>query len=533
MSNKIFSAKDEILIDGGVAIKGNKILKIGSKETLKKYIDTKTEVYEYKDKLVMPGFIDSHTHVILGSLYNHCVNLGEAKSEEEASKMVKDFADSNPEDPWVLGFNWYHIFWENKTLPSKKSLDKLLPDRPVFLLNAEAHGAWANSKALDLCGIDKNTKDPESGQIGRDSNGEPNGLFFENALGLISKYAYDLPEKKQKELLESFSKKAIRYGVTSVVDMQPYFGSDLGNKRAYQEFIQQDKESIRINVVLGLNENNIKAFEEIKEEWKEIDKLDIVALKEFIDGVHTTYTALLLEPYSDKENFYGNPLINLEKLKKMIQKAHSKGINIRLHACGDGAVRFALESYKDVIKKYGYKNTRHTIEHIENIHEDDIPLFAKYNIIASMQPEHIAITEKFLDNPYPIRVGKKRERYLWPIKSILKSGATVSLGSDYPVVDINPFLEIYRGVTRLHNDRQPEGGWNPEEKLKIGEALRAYTYGSAYALQKEDKLGTLEEGKLADIIVLDKNLFEISPDEILKTNVIYTMINGEVLFREE
>jgi predicted amidohydrolase YtcJ len=532
ISNAIFKGTDDALIDGAIAIKGNKIIFVGGKKEVQNYIDSKTKIYEYNDKLVMPGFMDSHVHLIMGSLYNRCVNLGSARSEEEAAQMVKEFADSNPDDSWVLGFNWYNIFWEDKSMPTKKSLDKLIPDRPVFLLNAEAHGGWVNSKALEIAGIDRNTKDPDYGKIERDEQGEPTGVLYEQAQGLVVKYAYSLPEEKEMELLKSFSEKAIKLGVTSIIDVQPFFGANLGKKEVYEKYVKSDSKAIRLNIALGITEDNVKHAHELNKEWENIDKLKFVGFKDFIDGVPNTYTALLVEPYSDKEGYRGNSLIDLPKLKNLIEKAHKNDYSVKLHACGDGAVRFALDSYSDSIRKYCRKNLRHAIEHIEMITEEDIPKFKEYGIVASMQPEHIAITQAFADNPYPIRAGKEREKYLWAIRTIMETGAVVCFGSDYPVVDIDPFLGIYRAVTRVHNDGQPEGGWNPQEKLTIQEALRAYTYGSAYALNMEEKLGTLQEGKYADIVVLDKNLLNVSNDDILGTKIILTMINGEVVFEK-
>ncbi len=533
ISNAIFTGVDDVLIDGGIAVKGEKIIFVGEREALQRYISQDTKIYEYTDKLVIPGLIDSHVHLIMGSLYNRCVNLGSVRSEEEAAQKVKEFADANPDDPWVLGFNWYNIFWEDKSVPTKESLDKLIPDRPVFLLNAEAHGGWVNSKALEIAGIDKNTKDPEYGIIVRDESGEPTGVLYEWAIGLVVKHAYSLPEEKEMELLKSFSEKAAQFGVTSIADMQPFFGSNLGKKEVYEKYIKSDPNAIRFHIAFGLTEENIAHSHELKSRWENHDKLKFLGFKDFIDGVPNTYTALLVEPYADREGYCGNSLTDLDTLKKLIEKAHEKGCSVRLHACGDGAVRFALESYIDAIKKYGRKDVRHGVEHIEMITVEDIPKFKEYGIIASMQPEHVALTESYKDNPYPVRAGKEREKYLWAFRTIMKTGANVCFGSDYPVVDIDPFLGIYRGVTRLHNDGTPQGGWNPQEKLTVQEVLRAYTYGSAYALGREEELGTLEEGKYADIAVLDKNLLTVPPEQIRGTKSILTMIGGKVVFEKE
>jgi predicted amidohydrolase YtcJ len=254
-------------------------------------------------------------------------------------------------------------------------------------------------------------------------------------------------------------------------------------------------------------------------------------LKSFLDGVATTYTALMVEPYEDKPDTKGITLVPIEVAKNWVRSADKEGCQIRLHACGDGAVRFGLDCFEEAQKHNGRRDARHSIEHIENIHADDATRFQELGVVASVQPEHLAITPTFSDNPYRQRLGKKREKLSWPNKTLLHNRAILALGSDYPVVELNPMIELYRAVTRVHNDGQPEGGWNPEQKLSITEALHAYTYGSAYAAHRENELGSLEAGKLADIVVLDRNLFEIPSEDILKTKVLLTVMDGKVVYQ--
>jgi predicted amidohydrolase YtcJ len=385
-------------------------------------------------------------------------------------------------------------------------------------------------EALELCNITKDTPDPPFGRIERDISGEPTGFLYETAMGLVAQEAFKFSDDRLARLFKSFLAKAAGLGVTSVGDMLPLPGMELGNPEIYREFEKQAKLTVRIHLVAGLNDD-LEIARRLKKTYTS-DKLRFSALKNFLDGVAITYTALMLEPYADKPDVKGTPLIPLDVIKERVKNADKEGFRIRLHACGDGAVRLGLDCIEEAQRVNGQRDARHTLEHIENIHPDDIKRFGRIGVIASVQPEHLAITAGFYENPYRQRLGRKREMLSWPNKTLLNGGATLALGSDYPVVELNPMIELYRAVTRLHNDGKPLGGWNPKEKLSLAEALRAYTIGSSYAAFRETDLGTLEEGKLADIIVLDRNLFEIPAEEILETKVRLTIMDGCVVYED-
>ena len=531
-SDAVFTGLSDTASPGFVAIKKNKILAASdSGKNYEAYKDEYTKVQHFGDELIMPSFYDSHTHLILAGMYKTFVNLGQAKSEEEAAKMVGESAEAMPDVPWVIGFNWYHVFWDDKVLPTRFSLDQYVSDRPVFLVNAEAHGAWVNSKALEICGIDKDTKDPDYGHIERLENGEPSGFLYEAALGLVAVHALKFSMELEKTFAKKYMENAVKYGITAVNDMQPYFGVNMGNYETYKALEDDGELIMRIHSapdLLGdLEETAI---------WREkycSEKRKITLLKQFLDGVPTTYTALTIEEYSDKPGDTGTQLSDLDAIRTKVLEAHKFGFSVRLHACGDRAVRIALDCYEAAIKKYGKNEARHGIEHIESIHPDDIPRFRELGIIPSVQPEHLALTQKFEDNPYLSRYGGERSKYLWPLKSLLDSAGVMAIGTDCPVVDNDPFLEIYRAVSRVHNDGQPAGGWNPEQKLTMAEVLSAYTYGSAYGTHRESELGTLEAGKLADIVVLDRNLFKTKLEDIRSTKVRLTIMDGKPIYQDE
>ncbi len=531
-SDAVFTGLADTATPGFVAIKENKILAVSdSGKNYEAYKDEYTKVQHFGDALIMSSFYDSHTHLILAGMYKTFVNLGEAKTEEEAAKMVGESAEAMPDVPWVIGFNWYHVFWNEKKLPTKFSLDQYVPDRPVFLVNAEAHGAWVNSKALEICGIDKDTKDPDYGHIDRLENGEPSGFLYEAALGLVAVHALQFSMDMEKTFAKKYMESAVKFGITSVNDMQPYFGVNMGNYETYKALEDDGELVIRIHSAADL----LGDLEETLI-WREkycSEKRKIALLKQFLDGVPTTYTALTIEEYSDKQGDTGTQLSNLDAIRRKVLEAHKLGFSVRLHACGDRAVRIALDCYEEAIKKYGKNEARHGIEHIESIHPNDIPRFRELGIIPSVQPEHLALTQKFEDNPYLSRYNGERTKYLWPLKSLLDSAGVMAIGTDCPVVDNDPFLEIYRAVTRLHNDGQPTGGWNPEQKLTMAEVLKAYTYGSAYGTHREDELGTLEAGKLADIVVLDRNLFKTKGEDIRSTKVKLTIMDGKAIYEDE
>ena len=528
IGSSIFDGVAEAPCEGYVAITGNRITATGKRQEAELQIGPDTKVYLFENELVMPGFHDSHTHLLMAGMYRTYVNLAHARSEEEAACMVKEAAErSNARNGWIIGFSWYHVFWDNKQLPSKDTLDRYFPDRPVFLLNAEAHGAWVNSKALEIAGISNDTPNPFGGEIARDEMGEATGFLYESAVGLVSKHAFCFSEEEERTLIRSFQQKAAEYGVTSVNDVQPYFHGNMGNLEVYSQMDRDGELTVRIHAAPDLL-GDLDQVEIWREKYRS-EKLRIEMLKQFLDGVSTTHTALVMEEYNDAPGNFGISLNDVEAIKKAIPDAHRRGFSIKLHSCGDQSARMALDYYENAIEQYGKKGCRHAIEHVEMIKEEDIPRFGELGVIPSVQPEHIALTQTFEENPYPQTLGKERADQTWPLKSLYDSAGVLAIGSDCPVVDNNPFLEIYRAVTRLHNDGKPEGGWNPSQKLSMYEVLRSYTYGSAWGVKRETELGTLEAGKFADLIVIDRNLFQIDPEEIMTSQVLLTIMDGKVL----
>lgn len=527
--NAIFDSVLDKPFVGFVAVKGNRIAAVGKDmDSISQYAGADTKIIDAGDRLVMPGFHDSHTHLILAGMYKTYPNLGSARSEEEAAVMLKEYYDSQPGDGWVYGFNWYHVFWDKKELPRKETLDRYFPDRPVFLINAEAHGAWVNSLALEIAGVTADTPDPFGGEIARDENGEPTGFLYESAIEYVAAHALIFTEEQEKTFLRKYMADAAELGITGVVDVQPYFGKDLGSLDVYTGMESDGELTVRITAAANLLGDLDEALENSKKYCTE--KVRAHMLKQFVDGVITTHTALLLEDYTDAPGNRGTQLSELEKIDAAVQEGHKRGLWIKIHAIGDRAIRFTIDSYEKAIKTYGANGCRHAIEHVEMVTDSDIERFGQLGLIPSVQPEHIGLMPTWEGEEYRVNIGEERAGRTWPFRSLLESAGVLAIGSDCPVVDNNPFYAIHRGVTRLHDDGLPEGGWNPTQKLTVADILRGYTLGSAYGIGREDELGTLEEGKFADIAIIDRNLFEAEPEDIRSANVDMTIMDGEVIF---
>ncbi len=531
-SNAVFTGLQDKPFAGGVAIAEGKILAVGSAEELKKFEGPDTKVLEYGDNMIMPGLIDGHEHLWWGAVADsrYMVDITASTTEEEAVAMIKEFAEAHPEFPRVRGFGWFPATWNDAPLPTKDSLDAIVPDRPVYMICADCHTIWMNTKALEEAGYT-----PEStfdgGHMGLTEDGELNGLAFEPAaLELAWQKLYDFPEEQIVEIIEGFMKGLASQGVTSISEMSADGYEDMYYKRhkVFQALSEQGKLTTRVHLYTKFK--GMKNFDIAKEWQKEFcsPTFRLNGLKGFLDGVTSTYTALLLAPYEDNPSTCGDgcPLIEQDALNAGVIEANRVGLPVRLHCIGDGAVRMALDAFEESIKANGRHGLPNTIEHIESADPADIPRFVELDVIASMQGEHLPQE----NNEKLIRIGEERCRYEWPFRSIVDTGATLAFGTDFPVVQYNQFPGIYAGVARRNYDGSIAGADNGE-KLTLAEALSANTLGSAKAYGRADELGTLEPGKLADVIVLDRNLFARPEEEIKDTKVVLTIVDGEITYQ--
>lgn len=528
-SKNIYTALSPELIDGYVVVSGNKIIAVGEKEKIEaeQGLLEKAETYDLEDNFLMPGFCDYHTHLMSGAMQEQDGILRYTKSAEEAAQLLWDIHKGNGYKKWILGGAWDPILWDETENPSKEILDKYFPDTPVFLPNKECHGAWANSKLLEVFNITKDTPDPPDGHYDRYASGEPSGYLHETAFIQIQEGIFSMiSDREMADYAISSIRLANQYGITSVGDVA---GVGPLREGAYEMLEAEGSQTLRINFSSSMDDGVDLSNEKIDKYNSGI--LRCCGVKTFIDGTLQGYTGYMLEDYSDKAGNRGKAIRDPEQFIRDVIAFDKADIQIRIHACGDAGVRLSLDAFEEARKKNGYKDLRHCIEHIEAISPEDISRLGALGIIASVQPEHMP-KYNFYQHPFHKILGKERMKTSWAFESLRKNGAILALGTDYPVVDISPFRGIFRAVTRLTNQGEPEGGWNPEERLSIHETLRAYTYGGAYAARRDHELGTLEAGKLADIAVIEKNLFQYATDReaMFDMKVVMTIMDGNVVY---
>lgn len=525
-SSAIFTGKSEQVFSGGVAIAGNRIIAVGKDDEIDSLKGIGTEVYQFGDNLILPGFNDSHFHFAYGCALeddSFCVDLSGCRSEEECAALVQKFAAKWPNNPWIFGRGWNHWAWDKPVMPTRASLDRVVPDRPVCLGSWDLHEAWVNKKALEVCNIDRNTPDPDGGFIVKDEDGKPNGILQEvGATALALKLALNVPDLKSA--VKKFLRKAAKLGITSVGDVAPLGVSNDNVYALYKELEDEGVLTTRISFYPEMESdlNEVRALQQLYSS----EKLRIAGLKKIIDGVCESHTGYMVDPYTDDPTTRSHSLVPDELLKAQVINANKEGFAVRLHAIGDAAVRLCLDSFETSQIQNGKNGLRNAIEHIENIQPSDIERFSKLDVIASMQPLHVVSN---IDG-YPVLVGEERVKRAWAMKTLLKTGAKLAFSTDFPVVDADPIQSIYAAVTRTTTEGYPTGGFVPEEKLSLAETLQGLTYGSAYVENFEKDLGTLEVEKLADIVVLSKNLFDVTASEILDTRVLLTVMDGNVIY---
>lgn len=526
-SRAIFTGENDRTFEGFVAIKGNKINAVSSGSKIEPFIEANTTIIDQGERLVMPGLIDGHGHFSNGALFGSKYFISEllkSKSEEEAVSMVKKFADKNPKIKRIIGNGWFPASWGDAKLPTKRSLDAVVPDRPVYLSSADEHTVWMNSKAIEEAGVPSDDSIYLAKYIDKDENGMPNGIIHEEAcLTYAQPFMYDTPLEIGCEIEEKLIDELLACGVTMFNDLS---GITPGrNYNALETLEKNGRLKMRVNIADGLSIDCDLSHARLLDKKYQSPFLRQTSIKGVIDGVTSTFTGLLLEPYSDHPDTAGEPAYSFEELRRAVLFANKEGYGVRLHCIGDKAVRWALDIFEESARVNDCANLRNCIEHIESIHPDDIERFGKLGVVASMQPRHLPLDA----NEQKSRLGEERWKTGWVFKSILDTGGILAFGTDFPVVPFDPFVSIYHAVTRNGYDHKPTG-CNPEQKLTVAQTLRAYTYGSAYSCGREEELGTLEAGKLADLIVLDRNLFCIDPEKILDTSVVLTMVDGKIVY---
>src|SRR6266536_2859757 len=512
-----------------IAIRGEKIVAAGDRKSIEAMRGPATKVIDADQHMVLPGFTDCHIHFMDGSLGLTRVDLNDSKTIEEIQKRVKAYADAHPNEPWIQGMGWTYPTFGGSALPNKKILDEVVPDRPVYMVAFDGHSSWANSKALAMAGIDRNTADPPNGKIVRDEKGEATGALKEAAGDLV---AAKVPKPTRAERLEALRKGIHEANKAGLVRVHSA-GQDFEYLDLYNELRKNGELTLRFYVAYfldppGLTPESIALIESARRQYND-DWISGGVVKTMLDGVVEAHTAAMLEPYSDDPTLSGKLFWDPGKYKETIADLDARGFQIFTHAIGDQAVRLALDAYQNAATVNHTKDRRPRIEHIETISAQDIDRFGKLGVIASMQPLHSYPDEDTLEI-WARNIGPERAKRAWVWHSIEDKGGALAFGSDWPVVTLNPWRGVQTALTRQTDEGKPEYGFVPQQRLSLDDTLRAYTIGAAFAGHREKTEGSIETGKLADLIVLDRNLYKIEPTEIGKTEVLMTMVGGKVVY---
>lgn len=527
---KIYTVNSRQQWADSLAIGDGKILAVGSAKQIAPFRGPNTKIIDAKQHLLLPGFTDCHIHFMDGSLGLTQVDLNGAESITEIQKRVKAYADSHSKESWILGMGWTYPTFAPSGLPNKKILDDVVPERPVFLSAFDGHSSWANTKALELAGITRETPDPPNGKIVRDERGEATGALKEAAGELVSKKA---PQPTREERLEALRKgihEANRVGLTRVHSA----GGDFQYLDLLDELRNNGDLTLRFYVAYFLDPPQLTpdALEKIEAARRKYsdDWISGGAVKTMLDGVVEAHTAAMLTPYSDDPSQSGKLFWDPERYKQAIATLDKNGLQVFTHSIGERAVRLSLDAYEQAAKANHTKDARHRVEHIETVTAKDIPRFGRLKVIASFQPLHAYPDDDTL-KIWARNAGPNRASRGFSWNSVQRKGGVLAFGSDWPVVTLNPWSGIQNAVTRQTTEGKPVGGWLPKERVTMGDAIRGYTLGAAIGGRREKTEGSLETGKLADMILVSQDLFTINPMDVVKTEVLFTMVGGKIVYQ--
>ena len=461
------------------------------------------------------------------------MNLEGSKDPADIQKRLREYAAQRPGDDWILGRGWNYAMFGPETLPHKKYLDEIFPNRPVFLEGYDGHTYWVNSKALVLAGITRDTRDPPNGTIVRDpKTGEATGALKESAQGLVAKIIPKPSRVEQLLALRAGMKWANEHGITRVHSA----GQDFEALDLFDEMRHRGDLSVRMYIAYFLHPPELRpqdrdAIDHARKKFHD-DWIDADAVKFMVDGVVESHTAAMLEPYSDDASVKGKLFWEPANYKAAVAELDKRGLQLFTHAIGDYAVRTALDAYEAAPARNRKRDHRPRIEHIETISAADIPRFGKLGIIACMQPLH-SYPDRDLLEVWARNVGPDRASRAWAWKSISDAGGQLAFGSDWPVVTLNPWEGVQTAVTRQTSEGKPEAGFVPEQRLTVGQVIEGYTLGAAFAGRREKSEGSLEIGKVADLIILSQNVFDINPHKIGGTKVVTTIVGGRLVYQAD
>ena len=528
---KIYTGSDEPA--GALATRDNQILRVGSEREVLRLQRPQTTIIDARGATVVPGFNDAHVHFLSGGLSLEQIDLAGASTIDEIESRVRMWAEANPDEAWVLGRGWYYQP-STSGLPTRHQLDAIVPDRPAQILSYDGHSSWVNSRALTLAGITRATPNPANGVIVKDPHtGEPTGVLKEAAMALVGRHVPVPTKSARVASLRAAVAEANRYGITSVQNA----GGTPEDLELYTEVRQAGDLSVRVYSALSapatLDEGALSDFEAAMARYRDDPLLKADAVKLTLDGVIEAQTAALLEPYTNGSSA-GAPAIDPDEFNRMVRLLDARGWQLLTHAAGDRAVRMALNAYEHAVRsnRVPARGRRHRIEHAELVDPADVPRFGALGVLASMQPFHGSPSPSHTDG-WLRNLGPERASRGWPYGTLSARAARLAFGSDWPGAPLDPMLVLHTAVTRTTPESLPEGGWNPDERMKLAAAVDAYTSGAAWASFDEQRKGTLAAGMLADIAVLSEDIFAAPASRLGSTRVAVTIFDGKIVYRRD
>jgi len=508
-----------------VAVLRDRIVAVGSVAEVNLWRGPRTKVIDAGGKLLLPGFNDAHVHFISGGMQLDAVQLNDVTNTDEFVRRIAEQAKKTPKGEWIQGGDWDETKWNPPDLPTKEMIDSVTPDNPVSLSRYDGHSVLANSSALRLAGVTAQTADPAGGTIVRDAQGNPTGVLKDAAMDLVDKV---IPPPSHDQYLRAARRAlghAASLGVTSVQNMNP----DYAAIAAYTELLQRGELTTRIYaaplITQGVDDQaKIGIRHAFGGPW-----LRIGAVKAFADGSLGSRTAYFFQPFTDQPDNHGllsDEMQPLSAMRDRMMKADAAGLQICTHAIGDQAISIVLDLYSDVVKAHREADRRLRIEHAQHMAEKDFSRFAQLDVIASVQPYHAIDDGRWAE----ARIGHDRASRTYAFRTFLNHGVQLAFGTDWDVAPLNPLLTVYAAVTRATLDGKNPNGWFPEQKLTVAEAVEAYTMGSAYAEFQDRKKGSITPGKLADMVLLSDDIFEIPPEKIKNVTVLKTIVGGKIVY---
>ncbi len=503
----------------GFAVVGDSIVRVGTEDHVRELIGERTRVVELDGRFAMPGFIDTHTHFVDGGFRLSTVDLRDADTPAEFARRLGEYASELDAGEWILGGDWDHELWGGE-LPDRSWIDSVTPHNPVFVTRLDWHMALANSLALDVAGVTGDVSEPPGGEVVRDATGRLTGVLKDDAMQLVQGHIPSPSTAQRDSALQAAMRHAAALGVTSVTDMGSW--EDL---ETYQR--ARDASGLTLRVYAYVPLSTVDSLQKrvaaagTGDEW-----LRIGGLKGFVDGSLGSGTALFSEPYSDEPDNFGLMVTPLEDLAEWTRSADRAGLQVAIHAIGDRAIAQLLDLYASLEREHGARDRRYRIEHAQPLAPTDVSRFSRLGVTAAMQPYHAIDDGRWAER----RIGPGRAGLTYAFRSLLDEDAPLAFGSDWTVAPLDPLLGVYAAVTRRTLDGENPGGWVPEQRIDVDEALRAYTESAARAGFMETRVGRLRAGMLADFVVLSGNPFDVPPEAIRELRVEHTFVGGREVF---